>query len=104
MTRATDVLILTGSGINEFTTNLSNLLDIRSYGSETVKEIQEGDRCYFCREIKYNGKEKPLCYNCWKKIADQEICFSCGSLLSLDYDLEMKQKEERTKFLLRNCY
>ncbi len=103
MTRATDVLILTGSGSNEFTTNLSKINDIRSYGSDFVKEIQEGNRCYFCREVKYNGKEKPLCYNCWKKLVDQEICYSCGSLLSLDYELEIKQKRKRTKFLLRSC-
>jgi len=102
MTRAIDILILTGSGSNEFTTNLSRILDIRSYGSDFVKEIQDGNRCYFCREVKYNGEEKPLCYNCWRKLVDQEICFSCGNLLSLDYENELKD-QDRPKFLLRNC-
>jgi len=103
MTRAINILILTGSGSNEFTTNLSKIMDIKSYGSDLVKEIQDGNRCYFCREVKYNGEEKPLCYNCWRKLVDQEICFSCGNLLSLDYEIELKQ-QERTNFLLRNCY
>jgi len=103
MTRAMYSLILTGSGNNEFISNLRAIFDIRQFDYEVIQEMRSGERCFLCKETKNTGVDKPLCYSCWKRLINQEICHYCGASLNIDIKEEVIQELEESRVILFSC-